>query len=512
MADHNAGDDGEPPTPKARVRLPPWIGGHDIPGYLQLAGLKATPVDLPAGWWDVSTIESYEHRPANLVSAVQLIGATFDPSLLNGPIGGLPAGGSGSLESPPVQTEIQKLLATKDLPAVTSAYSLATLTAKDDQLGEVIEGCWTGLREMTDGTSTPIFSDCNVHLVRVPVALPHRYNFCRAMLRLEDDPPIYDNPPASDGVNFNFASSMQLFTDTTLGLDAYLDPLFLALSPWMWGFDGPRLGGVVVYSFGKAVAGRTDVPTELLQLHSPRGSLQEGGVLNDVTPASIDAALRWWTTRLDRLFSVVTNPANYAGRDGFYQPRRHFEVLLGVEQLFRHVGSILGQVRDQNARRLLFFGAMDTLEGLGGIGQNEGFSIDHAEAALGRVEADLNEGEEAVLLPNARRAIEGLRAVQDGFFLPSRVSSAGVQLPGKTGDETVSKGSAAASWLVALRNATHGFRAKRRGNWARGEALFAAHTGALPESVSLIAYLWLLELLASPHRAESIVRTAAKHR
>jgi hypothetical protein len=489
--------------------LPAWIGGNDIPTYASHAGFKLVAVDLSTGWWDACTIESHEHHAANLVWTVPLLGSAFDSSLLSQQLGALPVSGPGTFDSDPVQAALLKLTAIKDVATMTSAYSLATLTAKNDQIADIVESSWLGLRSMTDEGQLPCFPECEVHVVRVSEALPHRYNFCRAFLRLEDDPSLYDKQPPSDATNLAFASSLELFTDTMFGLEAYLAPVFLAASPWMWGFGGIRRGGVVVYSFGKAISGRSDLPTELLQLHGPKGSQQTGPPMSDVTPEAIAAALGWWTKRLNRLFSVITNPAHYGDRNGRYQPRRQFEVLLGIEQLFRHVGSILGQVRDQNARRMLFFSAFDTLAGLGGLGLRESFELEKAESALAFVEGAMSREEGAILLPNARRAVEGLRAVQDGFFLPSRVTDTGVRIPGPKGEQTISKSSAAAFWLLALRNATHGFRAKRSGNWARGEVLLTAHNGTIPEGLPLLAYLYLLQLLADPSRADRFVWSAA---
>lgn len=474
-----------------------------------MAGLKAQPVDASAGWWNVLAIEAYEHRAANLVLCDQIIGQDFVSNRLDR-LARLPEGATGTLDSAAVQAELSRLVGTGDLAAVVQAYSLATLAGRDDQLAAVVESSWRGLRDMTDGGGPPIFPKSEVHLLHVSDMLPHRFAFARAFLRFQDDPSLLEHRPAATG-ELNFASSVELFSDTTLGLDAYLDPLFLALSPWMWGFDGARKGGVVVYSLGKAVSGRRSHATELLQLHTPRGSLQGGPGLNDVTPQAISSALSWWAKRLNRLFSEITDPANYQDQAGFYQPRPHFEVLLGFEQFFRHVGSTLGQVRDQNAQRLLFFSALDTLDGLGGIGLHEAFSIDKAEAVLRFVEADMGAEEQTILLPNARRAVEGLRSVQNGFFLPSRVTNSGVVLPEPDGtDRQFSKAEAAALWLQVLRNATHGFRSKRSKHQRRGEALLMAHNGAIPEGLALLPYLYLLQLLSDPIRVNRMVRSAAR--
>jgi hypothetical protein len=377
-------------VPRARLRFPPWIGGNDILGYTRLVGLKATPIDASVGLWSVSSIEAHEHRAANLISVSVLIGDQIDGARLRAALGLLPSHARDTLNTAEVQAEVAGLMASKELSAVVSAFSLASVTASDEQIAEVVESSWSGLRSMTvDDPTVSIFPESEVHLVTVSENLSHRFAFVRAFLQFEDNPSLYDERPEAPEGELTFASSIELFSDTTLGLDAYLDPLFLAMSPLVWGTDGPRRGGVVVYSFGKAVQGRGR-PTELLHLHTPRGAVQTGPVVDEISREAISSALTWWTSRLNRFFALTTDPAGYRGRDGTYRPRPHFEVLLAVEQLFRHVGSILGQVRDQNAQRMLFFSALDTLAGLGGHGLQEAFSLDTATEALRFVEGDLS--------------------------------------------------------------------------------------------------------------------------
>jgi hypothetical protein len=104
-----------------------------------------------------------------------------------------------------------------------------------------------------------------------------------------------------------------------------------------------------------------------------------------------------------------------------------------------------------------------------------------------------------------------LRAVQDGFFLPSRVTATGVRLPHRDGtDRTVTKEEAAAQWLRVLRNASHGFRGQDDRDHARDEALLMSHNGQLPDDVPLLAYLHLLHLLAEPRQVERMIRKAVR--
>lgn len=103
-----------------------------------------------------------------------------------------------------------------------------------------------------------------------------------------------------------------------------------------------------------------------------------------------------------------------------------------------------------------------------------------------------------MLLPRAERAVAALQQLQDGFFLPSRVSSRSIRLPDSNGvDRAVPLESAAASWLRVLRNAGHGFGSRPKVK-ARDEALLVAHDGSVPTDLPDLAYLYLLQLLARP--------------
>jgi hypothetical protein len=123
----------------------------------------------------------------------------------------------------------------------------------------------------------------------------------------------------------------------------------------------------------------------------------------------------------------------------------------------------------------------------------------------------LSEEQGSVFLPNARRAVEGLRAVQDGFFLTSRVTDEGVLLPDANGvDRTVTKHDAARQWLQVLRNATHGFKSKKTKHWRSNGVLLVAHNGRIPEGLPFLPYLYLLQLMADPSRVSKMVANAAK--
>ena len=144
------------------------------------------------------------------------------------------------------------------------------------------------------------------------------------------------------------------------------------------------------------------------------------------------------------------------------------------------MGSLLSHDRDHNARRLLLFATLDTFEAIKSVAFDQAVTASKTELVLTAVTTAVGDTG-ALLLVNAQAAVDGLRQVQDRFFLPSRVENAGVRVPDAQGtDRLLSFEDAAAMWLRVLRNANHGFRGRQDRDHARDEALLVAHTGAIP--------------------------------
>ncbi len=489
---------GPPTRPRPRLGLPAWLWGGDIVGFAREAGLKLKAVDKGAAIWEVQTLEDYHRTRPRLVTTARL--AT--PATIDGPdvlaaLRSLPAQ-PASVDPTEVDAKLSRLAThVGDLGALGAWASLATTACPTEDLEGRVRAVYQSILALRDqDTDDQLLGDAEVHLVEVDQALGYRYTLVRLLLRLNDSPAEFTTPPSGPASGELFASGRGLFSDTTFGLGAYLNPLLLALSPWAWAISGPRAGAVVVYGLGMPVPGRRGEAAELLQLFSPRGSLPTDRP-SGVTSRVMGAAIVWWTEQLNRLFAVITDPANFCDPNGGYQPRVHFETLLGVEQAFRTVQSLLTHDRDTNARRVLLFATLDTLAGIRSPDFDGLCQLTQAQGALAQVKAVVPADAAPVLLHNARRGAEGLRQLQDGFFLPSRVTADGVRLPDKRlGERIVARDQAAAQYLRVLRNATHGFRGNPDKDRSRDEALLMAHNGDLPENLPLLGYLYLLRLLA----------------
>ena len=80
----------------------------------------------------------------------------------------------------------------------------------------------------------PLLPDSAAHLAEVDSALSFRYAATRVLLQVHDDPSLILQRPGQRRDELIFNSGRWLFSDTAVGLGAYLSPLFLSLSPWVW--------------------------------------------------------------------------------------------------------------------------------------------------------------------------------------------------------------------------------------------------------------------------------------
>ena len=102
-------------------------------------------------------------------------------------------------------------------------------------------------------------------------------------------------------------------------MDAYLAPLYGCLSPFIWCVPVTFGAATVIYTLGTGIAGAAGEAAEPLQLILGRGPTAKVPAPALETRSS-SAALKWWVRRLDRLLSVVTDPAVFSNKQGQYQP------------------------------------------------------------------------------------------------------------------------------------------------------------------------------------------------
>ena len=477
----------------ARIRLPAWLAGGDLLEFGRMCRWRMEAADVAAGEWDIRLDERVRRRRGRIVLVNRLATAgNADSAGAYSRLSRLPADAAlfRSVPYERVQAELDRMSSQQsgEFAARMSAVRLATRTAAPDQLAAIVQ-------QVLRDHLLPVFPQAAVYLVEVDGALGKRYGAIRLLRQTEDDEAMYLRPPQPEKLEGVFNSARGLFSDTSYGLDAYLSPLFLALSPWVWAVPAKRPGGVVIYTFGRPLAGRRGEASELLQLFSPDGQA-EGGPQPQVSSSDIDAALTWWTEALDRLFTEITDPVRYIGDDGTYGVKRNFDALLSFEQAFRNVQSLSAHARDSHVRRILLFDTLDTLEGLRRPDFSRMCELSYAQRALNEVAQVLGPGAGRVLLPRARQAVAALQQLQHGFFARSRLQDGGLRVPDRGGVERLmSLEKAVAAYLRVLRNGGHAFG----GRPVPGDGvLLMAHNGEIPVDLPDLAYLYLLHLLACP--------------
>ncbi|WGM22849.1 hypothetical protein QEH68_22235 (plasmid) [Paenarthrobacter sp. OM7] len=330
------------------------------------------------------------------------------------------------------------------------------------------------------------------HLVEVDTVLGYRYSLVRGFLAVE--PPQMDT---ADGVIF--ASAKELISDVILGFSAYLDTLFTSLSPEVWGMSIGRPGGVIVLLYGGLIAGQDNLPADKIQLLGPSIHLARSERTDPgLEPKAYAKAAHWWVAKLNTMFSIATEPANYAPV-GVYDEAMALEKLVTLEQVFRDCQSLATITRDNHARLSLSFQALGRFDGLiSGFKWDSLFTHRTASGLLQTLRDRIPPEVHPVLLPRAERAVEALVKIRDGFFEARRASADGIQVPNKkTGQlEEISLEQATREWLTLYRNSLHGFDQSHRK--PRDRALFAAHDGRIPGEIADLAWLQLLVLVSRP--------------
>ncbi|MEU8229993.1 hypothetical protein AB0C12_10355 [Actinoplanes sp. NPDC048967] len=332
--------------------------------------------------------------------------------------------------------------------------------------------------------------NCSVHLVRRTAALLHRAKLTSVLLRLQYDPQLRQGDAKHlqellDAGESVFASGSGLLKGL-YGFDVYLGPLMGSLTPGVWGFAAVRSFGAILFSLGRPLAGTRPRAAEMLHLLPSAGAAVSTWKNPELEAASCSEAATWWVNRLNDLFSAITDPVLFAEPTGAYDPARHHQALMTVEQLFNRVNSIITSHRDKNAQLVLLFTVLDTLERLLGKSINDLCDLSFAEKTLESLRSSLPAGAAAVLLPSAERGITALKQMRDGFFLASTVQG-------------ITPERATAQYIKILRNATHGHGTNRLTAVQENNALLAGHDGEVPPDLSLLGFMYLLSLLNKPN-------------
>ncbi|WP_405972901.1 hypothetical protein OG496_28335 [Streptomyces sp. NBC_00988] len=483
-------------------KIPSWLYGGDILGYAREAQLKVRPVDIGQFSWRIQALERYERRTARLVDRIEIAGpgAPGRWDVLNQ----LPASRVGNTVPPQLVERLRRQLvedtAEDDFLAKFNWLRASMTLAKDNEFIEAARSAFESLRSVRTVEGEPFFPDLAASFIRFDQALSWRTGLARVMVRTEEEPALLNTRPQQRADQLVFGSATGILTDLPLTRDAYLVPLFLCRSPFIWAITGPREQGVMVYSLGRPMRGQETNPAELIQQFMPGGP----AIFPECPPftaTQTSTALAWWVKQLNELLSVVTDPSTYVNQAGEYNPRRQFEAQLSFEQAGRRIQAVLAHQRDQATRQVLAFAALDTFEGLGLVNFDQAVQLTKAQKVLERLGTLLPFNVAEILLPSARRAVNALRDCQDGFLENAYVSGDQVTVPHKSGQSRImTVEQAMGQYLRVLRNAHHGYGGQNDAGRRRDEVLLMSHTGDLPSDFVLLPYLYWLDALADPQR------------
>jgi hypothetical protein len=285
-----------------------------------------------------------------------------------------------------------------------------------------------------------------------------------------------------------FQSSGALLEGTFFG-GLYFAPLLGNQSPSMWGIGVPRVGQVVVYTFGRLITGRgigasrdqLDCLRVLIH-HSPTHDFATTiDDASDMHKAIFSDTIDWWASRVDKTLHDIFSPTTYLDGNNTYVPEAHQRWMLNVEQLFTRIGAIASHPRDRSAQLMLMFPAMDLLAdsftGANGIGQL--MTPTRLLKRINAIEERVPTRIKPLVMAPAYRALAAAQQVSDEFFAPSPNPDATTE-----------------SRLIHLwnarRNTTHGFN--------ENAEILAEHTGRLPADIVFVPMVYLLDILTDRER------------
>jgi hypothetical protein len=493
----------------AEIELPSWLGGGNPSGFLEQSGLLAERVGLSTTRWRIENKVSWEQGRPVLITVDDLAGPTqalsrFDllPAIAQSEASAAPAldkiveevnrmGELAQITRNPVDSFAWVQMVTTVIPAPELQQWLAHTYENFVSVG------------MESNADDKVLASAGIHLVRRAPELLHRIKLASVSLQLASDSSFASKTleqiqqQANAAGETIFASSEGLY-DGIYTLDAYLAPLFGALVPAIWAFPAPRMLGVIVFTLGQPLAGSRGRPTELLHLLPSQGPAASSSIPS-LSPAASSEAIRWWVDRLNDLFTILSDPIIFTDRTGVYLPAQHLHAQLTVEQLFRRVFSMENALRDSQARRVLFFTIMDTLDTLAAQGIETLCDLRHAETTFAKLKSVIPAGAAEVILPGAERAVEALEQLQEGFFIGRRQGITKFEWADpKFGPQSMELNKAGAHYIKLLRDATHGHGAKLARRRPRTDALLTHHNGRIPHDLGWLGYLYLLDLLTRP--------------
>lgn len=486
-----------------KIDLPPDIYGGNPAGFIDYCGLaiKRPPTGSDTVW-EVSA------RPATLVTSQVLCGPAlkkprFDTGKPPTPTvpGGMPPELAGEFKK-----HTQRLDKDQTLAALLERITSTLVAVPDHQVPDAIVWASETFTEIpltrSDGSTEPLFPRHSVHDIRINHVVYSWTKLPQIFLRLEHNTlaeVAAESHANSKAVVFR---ASEAFLEGTIFGGLYFTPLLGNMFPSMWGMAAPRIGQVIVYTFGRVIGGnglgssrdQRDV-LQILGHHNPSRDF-DTEYLDETKlhKALFSEAVDWWASRVDRALLDIFSPATYVDAEGFYLPAMHQRWMLNFEGLLSRIGAIIRNPRDQAAQLMLMYPAMDIL--------GDSFTGSHGIAQLmipSRIRKVINEIQKHVphrimplIMASAHRALAATEQVADEFIVDS-----------PNPDATTN--SRLLDLWNALRNNTHGFN--------NNADILAEHSCRLPADIVLVPMVYLLHILTDRQRLlERIDRVCREER
>jgi hypothetical protein len=391
------------------------------------------------------------------------------------------------------EAELNRLAELQSREGFWAAFQVDVLTAPDADLAGRLQGWYQQIVER--------FPASSLWAIDVNRWFTARQSVIRGLFASAEAPEILARPPQQFA---GLPAARGLMGVSGLGIAPTVEIALAIVAPWVLGIAANRAaGGIVVVLFGRVEAGRRDsAASELLDLYQPRlltAAEQRVLAAPSMTAAQAEALLRWWVARLNALFGLALDPASYQDEQGVYHVQRHFGALLSLDRLLACVlGLLVHYRRDEFARKLLLFEALDLLEGLHQPAVEQLCNYTFVDQELKRLEAELPSEVAGLVLPRCRRAAEALRRLQEGFYLHERIESGNIELPRDNGQVQVTAlPEAVARYLRVVRNASHTFDEMVRRRPYK-ISLLAMHDGGLPADLADLAFFHFVRILTDP--------------
>jgi len=479
-----------------KIILPPEIFDGNPAGLIEFLGLRANGRPSASDNLWLASAQSTRLIESQVLHGPALRRSRFDiPKVPTPPIpGGLSPNKYGEFEKLAQRLDEHPTLAAR-LERITNTL----IAVSDDQVPAAIEWGSKTLADIPlthdDASTEPLFPRHSVHDIRIHPVINRWSKLPQIFLRLKHNTAaelIADAKANPDKLTFN--SSGALLEGTIFG-GLYFAPLLCSLSPSMWGIGAPRIGQVIIYTFGKVIGGsglgasrdQRD-SLQILTNHSPSHGFDTASLAEvALHKSAFSDAVDWWASRINNTLHDIFSPATYVDSDDFYLPEVHQRWMLNFEQLVARIGAILRHPSDQAAQLMLMFPAMDILgdsfTGSGNVGQL--MVPSRIRRKIEEIEEHIPARIKPLVMAPAYRALAAAEQVADEFIVPSPNPDATTQ-------------SRLKELWNARRNTTHGFE-------ANGEIL-AEHSGRLPSDIVFAPYVYLLDIVTDRQRLLERIR------